>query len=76
MEVEVKDRNISAQDSMLSIIKSSEEKLIRLSDIIQFSEPKFDIALTIEGILDGTFGIIIGSGLLIWIFFPHLSMGG
>ena len=76
MEVKVKDMNFSAQDSMLAIIQKKGKKLIHLSDIKQFSEPKFDLGVTIAGIITGTIVTLIGLGLLMYILFPHLSMGG
>jgi len=75
LEVKVKDMNISAQDSMLAIMQKSGRKLIRLSEIKQFSEPKFDPALTVAGIVAGAIGILIGLVLLSWILLQGLSVG-
>jgi hypothetical protein len=40
-------------------------------DIKQFSESKFDLGLTVMGIIVVTF---VGVSLLLWFFYPHFSI--
>jgi hypothetical protein len=76
LEAKVKDMNFSGKDSILAIMQKSGRKVIKLSEIKQFSEPKFDTALTIEGIVVGTIGVIIGLMFLFWVFFSGISLTG
>ena len=42
-----KDINLNMQDSTVAVIKGSEKKLLKLSEIKNFSEPKFDVLKTV-----------------------------
>jgi hypothetical protein len=59
-----KNINVNMQDSIVSVVQGSGKKLLKLSEIKNFSEPKIDIVKTLLSIVGIATFIVVGFYLL------------
>jgi len=77
IKVMTKDININMQDSLVALVQGSEKKLLKLSEIKNFSEPKIDIFKTVLSMV-GIAAFIVVTFYLFYALFsgPRINITG
>jgi hypothetical protein len=66
-----KNINVNMQDSIVSLVQGSGKKLLKLSEIKNFSEPKIDIFKTVLSFVGIAAGILVTVLLFYALFSGH-----
>jgi hypothetical protein len=67
-----KNININMKDSIVALVQGSEKKLLKLSEIKNFSEPQLDIFKTVLSFV----GIAAGIQVTVFLFYALFSGHG